>query len=329
MSDPRRRVLIIKLGALGDIMIATPVIRRIQQAEDAAALTILTGDRYAPIFRHWPGLTVQNLGPGGISGAWQLLRWLRGAGFDRVYDLQCNDRSRLLCAASGIPELIGNAPVFPYTGYPPPAAGPHPFARLNTVLAVAGVPPAEPCPWLPATREHTAKVDAWLEAQALCTRPMVLLHAGASPRWHSKRWPYYPALAVRLHDWGYAIIWIGAEPDVALNRSLAARMGIDATGLFSVCELAELGRRARLAITNDSGPMHILSASGIPVYAFFGPTDPARSHALGQAQRVLSHAVVCSPCHLPQCPAERGHACLRDLPVEAVLARLRDDGFGP
>ncbi|MGH8583329.1 MAG: glycosyltransferase family 9 protein [Gammaproteobacteria bacterium] len=327
MSGPRRRVLIIKLGALGDIMIATPVIRRIQQAEDAAAITILTGDRYAPIFGRWPGLTAQTAGPGGIRGVWHLLRWMRGARFARVYDLQCNDRSRLLCAASGITERIGNAPIFPYTGYPPPAERHHPFERLNAMLAAAGVPPAEPRPWLPATREQTAKVDAWLEAQALGARPIALLHAGASPRWDSKRWPYYPALAARLHDWGYAIIWIGAEPDATLNRALAARIGIDATGLFSVCELAELGRRARLAITSDSGPMHILSASGIPVYAFFGPTDPVRSHALGQAQRVLAHAVVCSPCHLPQCPPQRGHACLRDLPVEAVLARLRKDGL--
>jgi ADP-heptose:LPS heptosyltransferase len=73
--------------------------------------------------------------------------------------------------------------------------------------------------------------------------------------------------------------------------------------------------------------MHVLSCSGIPVYAFFGPTNWAQSHALGQQSRVLTHPVECSPCFLPQCPPEKAHACLARLSADWVLVRLVKDGL--
>ena len=57
-------------------------------------------------------------------------------------------------------------------------------------------------------------------------------------------------------------------------------------------ELIELGKQALFAVTNDSAPMHILSCSDIPIYALFGPTNPKRTHALGQENRVISVASV-------------------------------------
>jgi len=79
------------------------------------------------------------------------------------------------------------------------------------------------------------------------------------------------------------------------------------------------------AICNDSGPMHLLSLSGIPVHAFFGPTDWRRSHALGQQEHVLINPVPCSPCFLNVCPPERRHECLADISPDRVFARLQAD----
>ena len=91
-------------------------------------------------------------------------------------------------------------------------------------------------------------------------------------------------------DSGLTPVWVGGTDDADINQSLAADGGIDATGALSIAELAELGRNARCAVTNDSGPMHALSASDIPVYGLFGPSDWRRNHALGQADYVL-HAL--------------------------------------
>jgi len=80
-------------------------------------------------------------------------------------------------------------------------------------------------------------------------------------------------------------------------------------------------------MTNDSGPMHILSTAGLPVYAFFGPTDWQRSHAQGQSAHALVKPVSCSPCHLPVCPPQRQHVCLAGITPATVLARLEADGM--
>jgi ADP-heptose:LPS heptosyltransferase len=73
--------------------------------------------------------------------------------------------------------------------------------------------------------------------------------------------------------------------------------------------------------------MHVLSTANLPVYAFFGPTDWRRSHALGQQQRVLTNPVSCSPCFLPVCPSERRHECLQGISPALVIARLEADGL--
>lgn len=327
MNAESTGVLIIKLGALGDILIATPIIRAIQGAEPGNPVFLLTTPAFAPIFADWPGLRVQACPRRGLLAAARVVWWVRRQRFRRVYDLQGNDRSRALCAVSGIPERIGNARRFPYTRYPAETSLTHPHERLNALLTAAGIEPVEARPWLPPCDEEARRVDAWLDSQSLSRGGFALLHAGGSARWKTKRWPYFAELAAALIRRGCAVVWVGAGDDAALNRELAVRGGIDASDRFSVRELAELGRRARFAITNDSGPMHVLACSGIPVYAFFGPTDWRRSHALGQAGRVLRFSVPCSPCHLALCPPRYGHACLRGLDVATVLARLQADGL--
>ena len=153
------------------------------------------------------------------------------------------------------------------------------------------------------------------------------MHAGSSRRWQSKRWEeaHYLDLATALEARGFSVIWIGGEDERELNQRLAQEVGVDASGVFAYTDLIVLGRKAAFAISNDSGPMHLLSMSGIPVYAFFGPTDWQRSHAVGQQEHVLLNPVPCSPCHLRVCPPEHRHECLADISPDMVLARLQVD----
>ncbi|RME35404.1 MAG: glycosyltransferase family 9 protein [Gammaproteobacteria bacterium] len=306
---------------------ATTLIRRLQEHHAGAGLTLLTAPAFAGLFRHWQGLRVVAFPRKGAM--WQTLRWVRGERFDRIYDLQSSDRSALLCALSGAPERVGNHPRFPYTHHPPDRyrGQCHIFERMNQVLASAGVEPAAPQPHLPIAEEEREAVLEWVRWQGLEAGRFVVCHAGASPRWVSKRWPHFAALATALAERGLPCVWAGSEVDEALNRQLADQAGIDATARFSLPQLAELGRQARFAVTTDSAPMHVLSASGIPVYALFGPTDWRRNHALGQAERVLYRELDCSPCSLEACPPERGHACLAGITVEQVLERLQEDGL--
>lgn len=325
-----RHVLIIKLGALGDVVLATPHIQRLLQAHAADRVTLLTAPDFRELLDGFHGLHVVTFKRKGLNSMLGLLRWLLVQHFDRVYDLQGSLRSRIMTLLTQAQLRAGPAPALAYTHTPlfvNHAA--HALERFNAVLLAAGIDAAPALPCLPVSSSALTRVDAWLQQQGLAGRRLLLLHAGASEGWPSKRWPMYCflELAMSLECRGMSVIWLGANAERDVNRQLAGATGIDATAVFSLVELAALGRRAAFAICNDSGPMHVLSSAGLPVYAFFGPTDWRRSHALGQAAHVLVNPVPCSPCYLPVCPPQRHHACLTGITPEMVLARLETDGM--
>ena len=321
------RTLIIKLGALGDVVLCTPQIDRILEWH-AGEVWLLTSPPFASLFAGHPRLQVLSVPRQGAGAMWRALRWVRARRFATVYDLQGSDRSRALTLLSGAGRRVGIAPRWIYTHSPArDDIREHVFARLNRLLESAGLPAAEPRPRLWPTPAEQQAVSEYLAAAGLIDRPFALLHAGSSARWPSKRWEaeHFVALSQGIEARGVEVVWIGGPDEADLNAMLAARAGRDATGAFSIPGLGELARYARFAVVNDSGPMHLLSAAGIPVYTFFGPTDWRRHHAVGQGDRVFVNPVECSPCYLGECPPARAHACLAAITPDAVLSRLRDD----
>ena len=323
------RILIIKLGALGDVILAMPHVRRIVEAHPDAQITLLTAPGYADIVATEPGVAVVAFRRRGFLEMSRLLAWLRRQRFGLVYDLQGSLRSRIMTRVSGADRRVGRRVDAAYTDAPA-AAGRrlHAFDELNRLLDCAGIEPATPQLQLDSGASARATVADWLQEHALQDERLVLLHAGSSERWLSKRWDerHYLELARLLEAHRCRVVWIGGEAERELNRRLSAAAGLDATCAFDFRQLIALGQRAAFAVVSDSGPMHILAAAGLPVYAFFGPTDWRRSHALGQQDRVLTNPVPCRPCHLPVCPPEKRHTCLDGITPAAVLARMESDG---
>jgi len=311
-------ILIIKLGALGDMVMATSLIRQIQRHHAHDALWLLTAPAYHEIFDQWPGLNVFAFGRKGLREYINAVVWIRNGDFTRVYDLQSSNRSAFLCALSGIPERVGNHPRFPYNIHPPDkyTGHCHIYERMLEVLRAAGINPQYTPPELPVSEKEKDFVLSWLRENHLLSSPFVIMHPGASPRHPEKCWPYYLELALALKDSGYAIVWVGADNERETNRQFSARVGIDASNIFSINMLAEIGRHAHFAVTNDSGPMHVLSCSGIPVYAFFGPTNWRRNHAIGQTENVIVSADSAQDKFRP--------AGLDNVSLERVLHRLQE-----
>lgn len=318
------RILIIKQGALGDVIMATALVDAIQRAHAGANFVLLTTPAFAGLFADWPNLDVQAHPRRGARAMWNVLRSIRAQHFDRVYDLQGNDRSGLLCALSGIRERVGNHVRFPYTHHPRErwTGQCHIFERMNEVLAAAGVGPAAPRPILHTSAEARLDVAGFMAEHRLEPGRFVACHAGASPTRQDKCWPGFAGFAARLAAAGLATVWLGAGSDGAHNRVLAAEHGVDATDRFSIPQLAELARHARFALTNDSGPMHAMAASGIPVFGLFGPSDWRRNHALGQRDYVL-------PCTelVPRYQGARTADCLGALDVDVVWHRIASFGL--
>ena len=285
-----KKILVLKLGALGDMLMATPAISAICEQHREDETWLFTSSDFVSLFSSWPGLQVKGMARSGFRAACKSIGWIRAQGFDQIYDLQSNDRSRLYCMLSGSGEIVGNHDRWPYTIHPGESyrGQCHISEWHKNVLQAAGVAVGTHSPWLPETAEGKEKVAKWLESQGLAGEQLVLMHAGASPGRPEKRWPYYRELAQKIEAAGARVVWLGSDAELETNRQLSRSAGIDASGLFSISELVELGRHAAFSVTNDSGPMHALSCAGTAVYSLFGPSDWTRNHAIGQQDHVVA-----------------------------------------
>jgi len=283
------KILIIKLGALGDAIISTSIIKQIIDHHSLEELHLLTTPAFSELFSHFEKVKVVAFERKGLLSVFKAVKWIRGQRFDQIYDLQSNDRTAFLCSLSGVPYRAGNHPRFPYHKHPekPYVGECHSFDRLNQIIESANIQPAKPSPYLPVPEVARTEVNDWLIKHNLSKGSFIIIHAGSSPLHIKKRWPYFAELATNLSAL-YDIVWVGSKDDRELNRKLSSCVGIDATDVFSIYGLVELGKYARFAVTNDSAPMHILSCSHIPVFGLFGPTYARRTHALGQLDNIIT-----------------------------------------
>lgn len=278
---------------MGDVIISTSIIKQIINYHKNKDCYLITDHLYENIFSGWNGLSVHPLNRNSLMDLVGAACWIRKNRFSRVYDLQSNDKTRLLCAVSGIRGKIGNHPIYPYNIHPDTVYRKdyHPYLRLQETARVAGIPVTSEVPYLLINNKDADHVKKWLIDNQLTEKKFVLLHAGASPTHPEKCWPWYNLLANKLVQSGLGVVWTGTKNEHEKTRMLMENTGVNACGEFNIVELAELGKHAAFAVTNDSGPMHVLSASGIPVYALFGPTNPRVHHAIGQEKNVISARV--------------------------------------
>jgi ADP-heptose:LPS heptosyltransferase len=287
MTERTARILVIRLGALGDFVQSFGPFAAIRAHHPHARITLLTTKPFADLARRSPWFD-EVWADGRPS--WRdpvamvaLGARLRMAGFGRVYDLQTSSRS------SRYRWLVGQG--VEWSGIAPGSSHPHANPRrdfLHTVerqreqLEMAGIrkfPPPE-LDWL----------EADLSAFSLPPR-FGLLIPGASPQRPLKRWPaeHFAALAADT-ELPVAILGGPAEKEIARQLLAAAPGAIDLTGRTSFAEIAALARRAAWAVGNDTGPTHLVSTAGCPTLALFGEdSDPALCAPRGPATHVLRH----------------------------------------
>lgn len=304
--NARQRILVIKLGALGDVVLALGPMAAIRRHHPGAQITALTTAPYASLIGASPYVdevwTDERPRLWQIGKALALRRRLREAGFSRVYDLQTSDRSSLyfhLLRPGKLPEWSGIA-----AGCSHPHANPD-RDRLHTVerqaeqlraLGIADVP-------LPDLSWLTTDISRFA-----VTPPFALLVPGGAATRPRKRWPVerFAALASSLGAQGIQPVILGMEPERPLVEAIRAvcPTAHDLIGRTNLAEIAALARGARLAVGNDTGPMHLIAASGCPsVVLFSDDSDPALCAPRGRVT-VLRHVD------------------LAELPLDAVTAAL-------
>ena len=341
LESPPERILLVKPSALGDVVHALPIAALIKRRWPTSRLSWLISRPFAPLLETNPH--VDELLPfdrqrGGSfwrhsGNVHRLRRELRERRFDLVIDLQGLLRSAWLSWQTRAPIRVGfsyareMAPLFYTHRVKSRGLGRHAIERYLDVAELLGLG-RDPVEFeLRTTPQDDAAVESLLAP--LNGEPCAVLLPGTN--WPTKRWPaeYVAALSLRLEREMHLRPVIAGGPDAAgaarliLSRNPAA---VDLVGRTNVRELVALLRRASLAVTNDSGPMHLAAALGVPLVAMFGPTSPARTGPYRRDPSVVRLDLVCSPCFSRTCVHQ---TCLRALGPDDVFERCYREADNP
>lgn len=326
-------ILVVRFGSIGDILLATPLLRVIRQRYPHARLNVLTQRRYAPLLSDNPNLDDVIA----VAPKDQLLavaRRLRHARYTFVLDLENTARSRLLRLV--VPARWRTAPQYrlerellirtKLNHYPEdtPVAERFFDAARDLEVEPDGGPPE-----LFLNPESEQQAAAWLERSQLGNSPFVAFAPGGSKP--TKRWPldYWVTLVRRVVNTGADAVMVGGATDGALATEIAARSSkraVSAAGVLGLQPTAAVLKRAAALVTGHTAAMHIATAVGTPVVALAGPTVRAFGYYPYNAVRatVLERDLPCRPCARdggPECPL-RHHFCMREIPPDAVFTAL-------
>jgi heptosyltransferase-1 len=325
-----RRVLIVLLGALGDVVRALPLLQRLRAAWPDARIAWAVEPAAAPIVDGHPALNeVIVFARGqGLRAFFPFLQAVRRWRPDLTLDLQRHLKSGVTSWYSGAPRRVGfawansregnwlfnNEHVRPLARF---------TSKVGHFLSFAdhlGAPSAAVEFGLRPSAAELARTAALLDGAGERFAGLFL-----SSTWPSRQW-FAPATAEvcrGLGARGLVPVLIGAPGDVPFAREVAlvARTPVvNCTGKTTLRDVIAILSRATVAIGPDSGPMHIAAAVGTPVVSLWGATSPARSAPFGCEALAIVGEAPCVPCYEKHCPI--GRLCMETITPDMVLARV-------
>lgn len=342
-----RRILIVRLSSLGDVVHALPLLDAVRRARPDAHLGWLVEEATASLLEGHPQLDRLFVAPRrevlalARAGRWaaaggrlrSLLGELRAERFELSLDAQSNLRSGLLARASGASRRVGFAPPFskehahwlltdPVSA---PAGKQLKVERNLELLRPLGIEPGPARAHVPVSERARKFAE-----EVLCAPgPWVALHPGVSGMGALKQWPpeRFAQVARQLEaSYGARVLvtW-GPGEEVLAQRVARATDGSArvAPATVSLQELAALYQGCAAVAGSDTGPVHLAAALGVPTVALFGPKDPAIyapwQAQTGRAARVIWKDVHCSPCGKRRCG---NIICMPAIGVEEVVRAL-------
>ncbi|MBT0654217.1 glycosyltransferase family 9 protein [Geobacter luticola] len=320
-----QNILIIKPGAIGDLLQLTPAIRALHGKYPQARISVLVSSAAtAALFQHNPHVheTIvfdkrgAHRSPLALAKLWlQLYR----ARYDLVVNYQRSNLKAWFLILSALP-----CRVLVYHK----ARGRTVHAVLNHIetLAPLGIDPAKVDQHLEfEPGEDAVRFAADLFASSgLAGRPVVALNPGASNRikcWSPRRFARLgDRLAVEL---GAGVVIVGGADERDLAEAIVSRMKspvLDLVGKTTLLQLGAVLQRCTTIVTGDTGPLHMATSVGTPVVALFGAINPERTGPVGEGHRVIRHPeVACVPCVADRCVNPVTMECMKKITVEEVF----------
>jgi lipopolysaccharide heptosyltransferase I len=341
-----RRLLLIRLSALGDVVNTLPAVTAVREAFPGARLAFVVEDRCRDVVAGHPDIDRVFVFP---RRRWQsdffrpwrwarlfpevfaFFREIRAEGFDVAIDFQGNLKGGLHSWLSAIPIRIGFARghcsefnwLFSTIRVRPPTERMYRVEKFLTLLEPLGIRPSRPRYVFPRAEESRARARRFLDGLGWAGRDYTVLHPGTSEFGKIKRWPLdrFGELARRLAAEGHRVLVVWGPGEREMAESIA-RQGGDSVRVAmetaSILDLAELIAGARVFVGADSGPLHIASAVGVRSVALFGPKDPAVYGPYNPLGKVVYKPNGAGGATMDAITVDDAHAA-----VEAVAARER------
>ncbi len=321
--DTPTKILIIKPGAIGDLLHITPVIRVLKALSPDAEITVMVSAKVtASLFAGNPLVKeVIIFNSKGEHRKWSavfnLWRQLRGKKYDLVLNYQRSNVRGWALVTAALPCRV-------LVYHKTRGKVIHAIVDHLRPLAPLGVDPYtadQKLDFFPSTADEEF-AERFVINNGLTGKRLVLFNPGTSHE--CKCWPIerFAELGDRLIEkHGCQIIVVGSQAEAPLAESIRNGMRNRIIELCG-CSLGELGallERAEFLITGDTGPMHIAAAVGTRVLALYGPISPLRSGPVGDGHRVVMHEELdCCPCNRFDCNNPVFRLCMEMIPVDEV-----------
>jgi lipopolysaccharide heptosyltransferase II len=344
-----RRLLVIRLDNLGDVLMTTPAFAALRDAFPQAHVTLLTShsgamlgshlnviDEVMPVMVPWMKGPPQR--PPIAHGAFDLVEQIRAGNHDAAVIFATATQSplpmALVCWQAGIALRLAHCRENPYDLLSDWVSDKevvrdgmrHEVQRQLDLLAAIGVKARRTGMVFDLNPADHAGAQAHLQRIGLAAgHAFVLMHPGATAP--SRRYPavMFGQAMAQLMQMGLTCVFVGSGADAELVHEAHAAAGGRGLVLVDKLTLGELGaliQRASVLVCNNSGPAHVAAAVGTPVVDLYALTNP--QHTPWQVPaRVLYHDVPCRNCLRSVCP-QGHHACLREVPPQAVANAVVD-----
>lgn len=331
----RKHIMVIKLGALGDLILVVPSLRALRATYPTAIITLVVDSKLTPLMELCPYvdnvISVNRAKKNSLRRFWRLVKKLRKLYCDISVDFQNTKWTHALAFFADVRRRYG------YTrgicghlltnGIPFQKDTLAPIDHQARILNLFGISTVKDTLELWVSDEDRASVakmlaDTWIAP----SQRLVGFVLNASCAWKTKNWPldYFIELAARLEkDLQVRVVLLGDDSNTQVAEQFLLRADtetINLVGKTSLREMVALVDRLNCLVSGDTAPIHVASAMKTPTVAFFGPTNALRHAPPGHAVKVMKRNLPCMPCYKKQC---KHGACMKDISVDEVFTLVK------
>ena len=326
-----KKILIIKWGGMGDIIQSTAIINDILENFKSSKIHVNTRPAWKELFSNekrianvWGFNFRKN-----IFALKDILKWVgkvNAEKYDLIIDLQTNDRSRIVLTLLKFlflskSKLIGNHPIFPYSNVSKKAA----YGSINLMqrtIASIGIMPKNIKPIIKLNKKNKEKAKTLMRKNGLLNNNFFIFIPGASKGNMLKRWGVknFLELAKLLNK---TVVLIGGADDLDDCHMIAQENNtiVNLCGKTTLLELLEIFKNCSYIIGNDTGTLHLASATNVPTIQIAGPTNPLLVKPSTNNVISVQADIDCKNCYQKNCSH---HSCMKNITADYIYSIIKD-----